>query len=143
MGYYMRFIMVDGPEISLPSLEQALKRIDPAYSILESGELKHGSDLYGVIEINRPGDGLFDEEIEELKEFVEDARGRRRKDVLKVLDNAKAIVAVQVLWQGRETEPTLQKIDPLWQWLFSHCKGLLQADGEGYYDDQFRLILEE
>jgi len=88
-------------------------------------------------------DDLFEEELCELKESVEEARGARRADVLKILDEPKAIVAVEVLWQGRETEPTLQKIDPLWAWLFSHRKGLLQADGEGYYDRSGHILKVE
>lgn len=134
MGYYMRFITTDENETTLSTLEEALKQIDPAYSITASGELTHGDDLYGVIEINRPGDELFDEEIEELREIVEDVRGKRRADVLKTLGEATAIIAVQVLWEDRQPEATLEKLNPLWQWLFSHRTGLLQADDEGYYD---------
>ncbi len=141
MAYYMRYIVTDDAEITLSTLERVLKEIDPAYAITESGELKHGSGLYGVIEINRPGDGLFDEEIVELKEFVKESRGKKRAAVLRVLDDARAIIAVQVLFQDRDTEETLDKINPLWEWLFSHHKGLLQADGEGYYDHA-KLILE-
>lgn len=141
MGYYMRYIATEDPEISLSDLEQTLKQIDPAYSIDESGELTHDGDLYGVAEIYRVGDDSFADEIEELKEFVEDAAGPRQADVLKVLDEAKATIGVQVLWQGREVEETLQKIDPLWEWLLANRKGLLQADGEGFYDES-GLILE-
>jgi hypothetical protein len=124
-------------------LEQALQQTDPRYSITESGQLRHGDDLYGLVEINLPDDDLFEEELSELKESVEEVRGARRADVLKTLDEAKAIVAVEVLWQGREPEPTLQKIDPLWAWLFSHRKGLLQADGEGYYDRSGHILKVE
>jgi len=69
-------------------------------------------DLYGLIQID-----LLDEcneEIAELKEDVEEARGSRRAEVIKTLDESRTMVAVQVLWQGRETEPTLLKIDALW-----------------------------
>ena len=139
MGYYIRFISTDDAEITHSILEQALRQADPLYSITASGELRYGGDLYGLLDVY---DGPFhdDEELSELKESVEEVSGRRRPDVLKTLDEARAIVAVQVLWQGRETEPTLQKIDPLWNWLFAHRKGLLQADGEGYYDASDHIL---
>ena len=147
MGYYMRFIVTDEKDVSLGTLESALKQIDPAYLIDRDEEadseglLKWRDAAYGQIEVNRPGDGLFDGEIEELKEFVENSEGAKRSDVLNVLGQAKAIVAIRVLDQGRESEDTLVKIDPLWQWLFANRQGLLQAGGEGYYDSS-GLILE-
>lgn len=151
MGYYMRFITTDATETTPAILEQALKAADSRYSITESGELKHGGGLYGAVEINRPGDGLFDEEIEELKEFVEDAqmgwlsflRGKRKADVVKTLDSAKAIVAVQVLFGDRQAQATIRKLDPLFQWLFVNRKGLLQVDDEGYYDQTGRILKVE
>lgn len=141
MSYYMRFITTDSEETTPVVLHRALQKADSRYSIAESGEIMLGDDVFGVVEVNLPGEELFEEEIEELKEFVEDVRGGRKKDVLKTLDAAKAIVAVQVLFGGRETDEVLEKLDPLWEWLMSNRKGLLQADGEGYYD-QTGLILE-
>ena len=151
MGYHMRFITTDASETTPAILEQALKAADSQYSIAESGELKHGDELYGAVEINRPGDGLFEEEIEELKEFVEDAqtswlsflRGKRKAYVVKTLDSARAIVAVQVLFGGRQAEATIRKLDPLFEWLIANRKGLLQVDDEGYYDQAGRILKVE
>jgi len=103
--------------------------------------LKWRDAVYGQIEVNRGGDGVFDGESEELKEFVENSEGAKRSDVLNVLGQAKAIVAIRVVYERRESEDTLVKIDPLWQWLFANRQGLLQAGGEGYYDSS-GLILE-
>jgi hypothetical protein len=75
-------------------------------------------------------------------DFLLDAEGKGRKRVEKVLKTAKRTIAVQVLSQGRESEETLSGIDPLWRWLFLTRKGLLHADGEGYYDED-DLILED
>ena len=147
LGYYMRFIADDEQDVSLGVLEAALKKTDAAYLIERDeasdseGVLTYKGDVYGEIAVNRPGDGIFDEEIEELREFVDDVEGEKKSEVLGVLSRAKTIVAVRVLWQGRESEETLEKIDPLWQWLIAHRKGLIQAEGEGYYDDT-GLILE-
>ncbi len=140
MGYYMRFIVTDERDVSLSVFESALKQVDSAYLIERDEEsdseglLKCGDDVYGQIELNRPGDGLFDGEIEELKGFVDNSEGTKQSEVLNVLGQAKAIVAIRVLDQGRESEDTLMKIDPLWRWLFANRQGLLQAGGEGYYD---------
>ncbi len=147
MGYYMRFIVADDKDVSLSKINSGLKQIDAAYSIEfdddadDAGDLTFNSDIYGALEINRPGDGLFDEEIDELKEFLEDAEGERKPEVLQVLNDAKVIVALQVLQQGRATsEETLERINPLWEWFLANYKGLLQADAEGYYDTSGLVI---
>ena len=136
----MRFISIDEQDVTLSTLESALKRTEAACLIERDeesdseGVLTYKGDVYGQIEVNRLGDELFDAEIEELKESVQAADGAKRSEVLSVLNQAKAIIALRVLDQGRESEETLGKIDPLWQWLFAEREGLLQADSEGYYD---------
>ena len=141
MGYYMRFVLTEDSHLDLPTIESALQAHDSQYHLqIEEGaktpsaDLYFGNDLYAELEINRPGDGTFDEELEELLEFLEDAGDGARQRVEESLSGAKAIIAVRVLWQDRDTEETLDKIDPLWVWLFETREGLLQADGEGYYD---------
>jgi hypothetical protein len=146
MPYYMRFFMTDEDDLSLAMLESGLKDKDAAYAITEkapiplgeAGQLMFEQNLYGIVEINQPVEG---EELEEFLEDLEDVRGEKKRIVLQVLENARAVVVVQVLSQGRETEATLEKLDPLWEWLFVHRQGLLHADGEGYYD-QAGLVLE-
>ena len=149
MGYYTRFVVVDEKDISLSKIHCGLKQVDSAYSVEfddnadDAGDLTFNGDIYGTLEINRPGDGLFDEEISELKEFLEYAEGERKPEVLQVLNDAKAIVALQVLQQGRATsEETLERIDPLWEWFYANYRGLMQADAEGYYDTSGLVILK-
>jgi len=144
----MRFLTTDPNRITLSTIETALKQADVAYAITdrisrrrEAGTLTYAGGVYGQIELNRSGDGLFDEEIKELREGAEEATGRGKKKVLKALDTAKTIVAIQVLFQDRETEETLRKLDPIWLWLFENWSGLLQVDGEGWYD-RTRQILQ-
>ena len=140
MGYYMRYISTDSQDITLAWLQEALRRIDPRYSIeeqqkgrRETGDLQFAGELYGEFEINRPGDGLFEEEIEEFMGGAEAGEGEGHKIVREVLSAARCIVALQVLWQGRETEATLERISPLWSLLSDTRSGLLQADAEGFY----------
>ncbi len=146
MGYYMRFIVDEDREINLDMIESALNHVDSRYNLAskdvenEHAELMLGSSLYGELEINRRGSELMDEELEELLEDVEDAEGDGLERVRSLLHNACFTIALRVLWQGREPEPTLEKIDPLWDWLFRHYRGLLQADGEGYYDPNGQIL---
>lgn len=99
-----------------------------------------GEDVLAEIEINCSSDQLFDEEIEELTEEVQEKRSRNKKRVAEVLQQAKAIVAVRVLSQGRDEEETMEKLVPLWEWLFVNRTGLLQADADGYYDQTRRIL---
>jgi predicted RNase H-like HicB family nuclease len=46
-----------------------------------------------------------------------------------------------VLSQGRTSEDTLDRIAPLWDFLFKEYSGLLYADGEGYYDAEGEVLM--
>ena len=148
MGYYLRFFDTADQPLSLKTIESALQLRDQRYRLAvpegatrPEGDLYLGEALYAEVEINQPDDGLFDDEVGEMLESLEDIEGDARGRVETVLRNAKRIIAVRVLSQGRESEETLAAFDPLWEWLFSSRAGLLQADGEGFYD-QSELILE-
>ena len=140
MGYYMRYLIEDDRTISLDLVESALKRIDAGYNLTARNEEKEfadlmlGPDVYGELEIGRRGSDPMDEELGELAAEVADAQDGRVERVQSLLTAARAMVVVRVLSQGRESEATLDRIAPLWDWLFKEYRGLLQADGEGYYD---------
>ncbi len=145
MGYYMRFITTDTDLIDLVKLGEVLQSTDPKYALEIQGKdatLNYDNDAYADLEINLPGDGLFEEEIEELLEFLEDAKGSKKRRVQAVLKDAKQIFAAQVVFGGRDLELTFDRIDPIWVHLFGQHQGLLQADGEGYYDAPEHLLLE-
>ncbi len=135
VGYYMRYY----PErpVEQAALVAALTLVDPRYRLDE--ELALGAELLGEFEINPRGTELFDEELEEqLAELAEleddDVDPGALADVQHRLRAADRVIVLRVLWQGRETEPTLAMIDPLWTALRQLSPGLLYADGEGYYD---------
>lgn len=140
MGYHMRYLIENDRTINLDLVESALKCIDAGYNLAARNEEKEfadlmlGPDVYGEIEIGRRGSGLMDEELDELAAEVADVRDGRVERVQSLLTAARAMVVVRVLSQGRESEATLDRIAPLWDWLFKEYRGLLQADGEGYYD---------
>jgi hypothetical protein len=142
MGYYFRFFTADEAPLSLAAIDQGLRAADPAYAVAAegdaAGQLTRGGELHAQIEIESPPDP---EEIKELKEALKGARGRKRKRVVDGLDGAKTAVIIQVLTGGRDWDATLDALTPLWRWLFTTRDGLLQADGEGYYD-RTGLVLE-
>jgi hypothetical protein len=145
MGYYLRFITTDTDPIDLEKIGEVLQSTDPRYTLeIQNNDatLMYDGGPYADLEINLPGDGLFEEEIEELIGFLEDATGRKKKRVQAVLEDAKQILAAQVLFGGRDLEVTFDRIDPIWEHLFAQHHGLLQADGEGYYDSPEHLLLE-
>ena len=143
MSYYLRYLSADPRPVTLDDLGAALAAADRSYLVEEdaAGALVHfGDRLIAQLEINVPGDGLFEEELAELHELAEEGSGAGRERVAEVVAGAKALVAVQVLWDGEEADAALGRLDPLWEWLFRERPGLLQADGEGFYDSG-RLIL--
>jgi len=146
MGYLMRYISTDKREITLPLIERALRQIDSAYAIAnveidDLGDLMYGDTHFAIIEINRPGDDMFEDDLAEFRDLVGQGAGLSEARVREVLDNARALMVVEAFWQGDDAESTLAKIDPLWDWLFANYEGLSQADNEGFYD-RSGLILE-
>jgi hypothetical protein len=136
MGYYMRYIVTDERPVTVQELADAFRAADPGYHLEElAAELTvhHGARCIAHLTFNVPGDGLFDEEREELLEEAGDARGKRRQEVVDTLRAARQIVAVQVLHGGEGIVSTLDLIDPLWEWLRANRTGIIQADAEGYY----------
>ena len=146
MGYYMRFISTDERKLSLKEIESALKVSDSNYEIETDdddveGTLTYGDGVYGQLEINEKGDGIFEDEIEMLKENVEASEGENKQRVLDALEKSKSLLFVRVLDQGRDDEETLGKIDMMFNRLLENHQGLMHADYEGYYDTS-GLILE-
>ncbi len=144
MGYYMRYFVCDQRPVSLSELDAGLRSLDPAYSIVldgKYGELRHGDGLYGLIEINFPGDDVFEKEILEEIELIKDNPDPSRDQVINALKSVKSTIAIQVFYQDRDAETTFRKLDSLWEWLFANRQGLFQADGDEYYE-QSGLILE-
>jgi hypothetical protein len=139
----MRFIQTDDQPVTLDMLREAVCDDDPDCAVASDGLLSRSGEKLGVIRLKQSGDGQFDDEVRVLRQAVEAASGTGKRKVLKTLGEARAIVSVEVLWEDREPEETLQKIDPLWRWLFSNRTGLVQADDEGYYERSRRILAVE
>jgi hypothetical protein len=139
VGYYIRFLQEDGAPLTLDEVIAGLRADDAGFSLSDSGDLSRDGELLAELEVNRPGDGTFDDEIRELRESAEVAEGT---DVARRLDSVTVILAVRILFQARGAEKTFDLLEPLWGWLTASRQGLIHADGEGYYDDG-ELILAD
>jgi|SRR5215472_1919779 len=134
MGYFMRFFVEDGKPLTFEELSSGLRGIDPAFRIEADGEVYRGDRLLGQAEISATGDELFQAEVDEFVEKIEDTEEDRKAELAGRLKQVTAVLAVEVLMQGRTLAQTLDLLDPLWAWLLVHRRGLVQADGEGFYE---------
>jgi hypothetical protein len=148
----MRFIFESNPKITMNKIESGLKSVDPGYTLTplnwgrqgcEDAELFFKGELYGQVELNQFGQEEIDEELEELIEDVECTEEATKDEVLRILKKTRVMFVIHVLWQGRDAELTLKRLEPLWEWLFKNYRGLLQADGEGYYNEQDLILKVE
>lgn len=133
----MRYIVVDERPITVADVRRAFAVEEEDYEVdgedPEAGISLDGR-MIGHVTINVPGDGLFDDERAELLEAAEEGEGPGKVNVRETLANARAILAVQVLFGNSDTDETLDALAPLWSWLQDNRRGLLYAEGEGYYD---------
>jgi len=133
----MRYIVADEQPVRLEDIGRAFVEAGVEYDV--DGEETEVTITYqgrpiGHVTLNVPGDGLFEEERDELIEFAEEGNEAQKRRVIDTLRVAREIVAVRVLFGNGDTDWTLDRLSPLWTWLQSNRRGLVQADGEGYYD---------
>jgi len=146
MGYYMRYFITDKKIINLKEILDYLQSIDKHYTIRiedESGNsvvLMYKNEPYGEIELNFREDEIFETEQIEFFKFLEDVKQGKVRKIKKYLNKSTSVLVIRVLWQERTCEETLQKIDPIWEWLFKNRKGVLQADGEGFYNSKGLIL---
>jgi hypothetical protein len=137
VGYYIRFLLEDDRPLSLEEIMAGLRAADPGFA-LTGGDLTRGGELIAQLDISLPGSGVFEDDIDMFREQAGSAGGA---EVAARLGSVTAILAARVLWQGRTAEETLDLLGPLWDWLTASRRGLVHADGEGFYD-QGELILQ-
>jgi hypothetical protein len=143
----MRYIVSDERPVSVQDIREAFAEAGIGHEV--DGEEAEATIAYegrpiGHVTLNVPGDGLFDGERDELLEYAQDAADESAKSrVVGTLREARGIVAVQVLFGGEDADRTLDGLTPLWTWLQANRRGLLQADGEGYYDGPELILAVE
>ena len=140
----MRYIVVDERPVALDDVRRAFAAEEEDYVVDGAGaaaDIGIDGRTLAQLTINVPGDGLFDDERDELQESADEGAGPGKATVLDALGRARTILAVQVLFGDADPEEALDALGPLWSFLQDNRQGLLQADGEGYYDAN-GLILE-
>ncbi|ARU40112.1 hypothetical protein CCB80_02745 [Armatimonadetes bacterium Uphvl-Ar1] len=138
MPFYMRFFDTSQQGLELEELRPVFTH--PA-KLTVDGDLFLNDFPIAMISIEDKGDSLFEEEIEEFQELLEDEPSPAAREVEITLDKCQRIVIVQLFNSQGSLEESLQRIDLLWNHLTSSRTGLVQVDGEGFYNSE-RLILE-
>lgn len=145
MGDFIRFILTGAENLTLADVERGLKEVDAEFSIYTdsaaptTGDVLYGSEIYGEVEVNRAGDQMLREDIEDLREQIAVLQDEGVAIVRQTLDGATGMVALRLSEAGLDD---YDRIDPFWDWLFEHYAGLLQVDEEGYYrgDEQVLFL---
>ena len=141
MGYYLRFFDEEPKPLTIVDLEAGLKTVDAAFRFEQDGDLFRGDQLLAEVEINVPGEGVFEGELDEFLESIEAAGVDDPKGVRDRISRARAIIALRVLRQARTSEATSELLQPAIDWIAGSRSGLFQVDGEGFYDGE-ELLLE-
>jgi hypothetical protein len=140
VSYYMRFFIEGDRVPSGEYLEELFEEAGVGFQFAD-GVLFRDDEDFAVIEVNRRGEALFDDELREFREAlaqIQESPGKER--VTRCLDSAGSIVSVQVLFGGRDADETLEALDPLWDTLFTDFSGLMQADDEGFFDADDQVL---
>ena len=119
--------------VTLKAIGGALARIDPQFKI-DGGELMHGKELLGEIEINATGSDLFAEDLAAKVDELGRVASPGARQVISRLHRTASIVTLNVLDGARDPAVTWEMLTPLWTVLPSLATGLTQMDGQGFYD---------
>ncbi len=144
MTYFMRFIYAMGDLLTVQDIAEALSDSFSGFTLhsdaadrTNTADLIYGDAVYGEIELNGENEDLFREDIAELLELLEGSQEITAPAVRRHLETATGMLALKVSEEGHYNA---ERLDVLWDWLFETRGGLLQVDGEGFYDID-RLIL--
>lgn len=141
MGFYMRFVLINENKTTFRQIARGLKKIDPKYRFEGEEYFIYDNELYGQVEINHADHSFFHDDISLLKEKVfSHSEHTNATRILSVLEQATAIFFVNVVWSGSNTEDTLSKFEPLWEWFFANREGILYVDENGFYDKDGILL---
>jgi predicted xylose isomerase-like sugar epimerase len=137
MAYFLRFLLTDAQPTTLQQLDQALQSISASAALRaetfddDYADVEVNGIPFAEVSINTAGDGIFEEELEDLREPVEWYSDSAQKTaVLTALTEARAIVCFRLLHDGWDSE----LIDDACRWLLAHRTGVLHVSGEGFFD---------
>jgi len=129
MTYYVRYVLTEAKEITLPQLEAGLQEVNAGYSI-DGDLLVLDDEEFGQIDILRRGTPLFEGDLETLQRYA--AKKSSKDSLLATLQEAQSIVTVQVIW-SLDDEETLSIIDPLFYWLLDNRRGIVVVEGGFFF----------
>lgn len=137
VAYTLRYF-ADQP-VTLKAIGSGLASNDAGFKI-DGGELTHGGEMLGEIEINTAGSDLFTEELNYMIDALQ-RLGPQARGVIERLRTTRSIVAVRVQLEGAvDPQRTLGLITPIWPVLGRLSTGLAQIDGQGFYDGGTHLV---
>jgi hypothetical protein len=150
MGYCLRAFCTSADVPPLRTVfdwaEMQGVRLDAPSADLETTAWEQAELLYKagkssiVAEANR--DDLVREEVEEFTELLEDVDDSPEKQkVLDHLEQSKAVVAAQLL--GDIDDDGYTAAGTFLTYFVEHCGGLIQADGEGFYEGEKLIVAVE
>lgn len=149
----MRYVTTSAVEPTLEGLAEAIGTCDDKYRLEERqgaaevmANLHYGGRRIGTLAIHSLGDDYFEDEVEGLRDALDaaveedDSLEDDAERVRVLLDGAQSMVVLQVVFGRQDPEEVLALIDPLWQVLFEDHPGMLQADGEGWHDQDGAVL---
>ncbi|MFN8379266.1 MAG: hypothetical protein U0452_11405 [Anaerolineae bacterium] len=140
----MRFFMSDGPPPSLDDLAAMVAASNPPGMLARDaaeparGDLFFGDVLYAEIEVNAPGDEIFEEDRLDLLDELAKQDDPNAAEAVDAVRWATGAVVLRVYEPGHDDWPRLNLIV---DWLFDTRAGLLQVDEEGFFDRTGRKIV--
>lgn len=129
MSYFIRYVITEEKNVTLPELEQGLQAVNPDYEI-DGDLIVLDDEEFGQITIDRAGTQLFKSDMKLLREWAE--AKSNSENLLAQLNQARILVTVQAIW-SRSFDETHEILTPLFHWLFNHCKGLLVMEGGTFF----------
>jgi len=135
MTYYIRYVMTEDDTLIFPQVTEILETISPDYEVDED-VINFKGELIGQIDINEPGDGLFEGDIELL---THQAEGMQTRDIIRTeLGKAQIMLVVRVL--GADWDASMDAVEPLFDWFLANHPGLLAIEGGEFWNTTGRLL---
>lgn len=148
MGYYLRAFCTSADIPPLRTIfdwaeKQGVRLEAPETDVdatgWEQAEVIYQPERSPIVAETNTGE-LLHEEVEEFVDFLEDVDDSPEKQkVLDHLEQSKAVVAAQLL--GDIDDDGYTAAGEFLTYFVEHCGGLIQADGEGFYEGD-KLIVE-
>jgi hypothetical protein len=148
MSFFMRYVTRDDHRLTLERLEAGLHQSNRAYRLARvraddrCADLNWSDDRLGELCIYREQDVEFAKSLALMRDRTTHSSGDL-DTVIELLDEAKALVTLEVVWEDREAEITQELLDPLWTLLCSRWDGLLEIEGDGWHDPIGQILKYE